>query len=161
MANDTVDIHAHRTPVEWNDVFLTMARAMSTKSKDPSTQCGAVLVASDNVLLSAGFNGPPPQMSDELVPWGERPAKYAFIIHAEENALSFAIRSHGIERMKGSTMYVTHAPCSDCVLRMIRDGVRRVCIPADCPPYPMSKWQVEPERVIEAQAFPRLLIERV
>lgn len=151
----------HRTPAQWDHVFLKIAHAMAERSKDPSTQCGAVLVASDNVLLSTGFNGPPPEMSDELVPWDKRPDKYAFIIHAEENALFFGVQSHGLLRMKGSTVYCTHHPCSDCVLRLIRHGVRRVVIPENCPPYPMSKWQVEPWTVIEAQAFPRLYIERV
>jgi deoxycytidylate deaminase len=154
-----------RQPNEWSNVFLDMAFAIAKRSKDPSTQCGAVLVDCNNVILSCGFNGPPPNIDDTLVPWNERPDKYNFIIHAEENALLFALENHG-HKVERSTLYVTHVPCSQCVLRLIRSKVARVFIPntPDALAYAMNsgngevnKW----ERLIESQSFPKLDIQMV
>ncbi len=115
-----------RTPTCWHEIFMSMARASAGRSKDPSSQCGAVLVSKSNNVLGTGFNGPPPQIEDLLVPWGERPEKYFWVFHAEENAINFATDSIGRSGIAGSTIYVTTHPCSRCVLRMIRDGVSRV-----------------------------------
>lgn len=137
-----------RIPNMWYDTFLAIARDIAQQSKDDSTQCGAVLVAPDKVILSTGFNGPPPQMEDDKVPWNTRPEKYAFVLHAEENALWYAVGSHGFDRIKGSTMFCTHAPCSECTLRMLRCGIGAVVIPANTMDYPLSKYQVDPKQVL-------------
>lgn len=151
-------LQLERTPEPWDMVFLRMCQAVALRSKDPSTQCGAVLVSESNVVLSTGFNGPPSQMNDNWIPWGERPTKYAFIIHAEENALWYAVEAHGMEKVKRSTLYCTHHPCSECVLRLIRSGIRTIKIPRNYPPYPMSKYQVDPNQVIARQKLPQLEI---
>jgi dCMP deaminase len=156
---------SHRQPNEWSNVFLDMAFAIAKRSKDPSTQCGAVLVDCNNVILSCGFNGPPPNIDDTLVPWNERPDKYNFIIHAEENALWFATQLHG-DKVERSTLYVTHYPCSNCVLRLIRSKVGRVILPAgpDASCYKMNEGGMEAQKgfdLIESQSFPKLDIQMV
>ena len=45
--------------IDWNDRFMDMAMLMSTWSKDPSTQTGAVIVGEGKVILSTGYNGLP------------------------------------------------------------------------------------------------------
>jgi dCMP deaminase len=165
--NETIDAwHGkYRQPNEWSNVFLDMAFAIARRSKDPSTQCGAVLVDCNNVILSCGFNGPPPNIEDSQVPWDKRPDKYNFIIHAEENALLFALENHG-HKVERSTLYVTHYPCSSCVLRLIRSKVGKVIIP-DTPltqKYMMNADGKEIEKVVsllESQSFPKLYIEMV
>lgn len=147
--------------LSWDQLFMQHAQTASQKSKDPSTQCGAVVVGTDNVILSTGFNGPPKEMMDDEIPWESRPEKYAYIMHAEENALWFAVGGWGFDRVKGSSVYCTHAPCSDCTLRLIRCGVKEVVIPTDSPPYPLSKYQVDPLSVIALQAYPKLTIRRI
>lgn len=156
---------SHRQPNDWSNVFLDMAFAIARRSKDPSTQCGAVLVDCNNVILSCGFNGPPPNIEDSQVPWDKRPDKYNFIIHAEENALLFALENHG-HKVERSTLYVTHYPCSNCVLRLIRSKVGKVAIP--CRPesssYVMNNGGIESEKgykLIECQSFPKLDIQMV
>lgn len=155
----------HRKPDSWEKVFLDMAFAIAKRSKDPSTQCGAVLINSNNVILSCGFNGPPANMDDSLVPWNERPNKYNYIIHAEENALLFALEQHG-NKVNGSTLYCTHYPCSNCVLRLIRSKVSKVII-ADNPTtfkYVMNEGRIEVVKVdalINCQTFPKLDIQMV
>lgn len=121
----------------------------------------AVLVGAGNVILATGYNGPPPQLNDEFVPWNERPDKYAFIIHADENALLFALSSHGGTPLIGSKMYLTAMPCTECTLRMIRAGVKKVIVPSCHKPYKMDKFLVDRNRLIEAQLFPKLEIEVV
>ena len=103
-----------------------MAHVLARKSKDPSSQFGAVLVNADNRVLGVGYNGPPPQLFDAMVPWDQRPAKYAFIVHAEENAILDALDKNPAERLAGSTLYVTGFPCPGCVLRAIRAGVKLI-----------------------------------
>lgn len=115
-----------RTPDPWDAVFMRMAHALAARSKDPSSQFGAVIVGPGNRVLGVGFNGPPPQLVDDAVPWEERPAKYAFIVHAEENAILDALDKNAAERLVGSTLYVTGFPCPGCVLRAIRAGVELV-----------------------------------
>lgn len=149
-----------RKTIDWDTLFLNMAFTVAEKSKDDSTQCGAVLVDKRNRVLSTGFNGPPPQMNDELVPWNSRPQKYAFIIHAEENALWYG-SEFGTARVSGSTLYCTHYPCADCILRLMRSDVYRVVIPVCHAAYPLSKYQVEPDTIIEAMKYPKLIIEKV
>lgn len=151
----------HRTPRKWADVFFDMAFMISQRSKDNSTQCGAVLVNQANVVLSTGFNGPPPQLNDEEVPWNQRPEKYAYIIHADENALLHALDSHGGKALIGSTMYLTAMPCTECVLRMIRAQVGKVYVPSCYKPYALSKYQVPFDSLLEIQCRPKLSIEVV
>jgi dCMP deaminase len=155
---------SHRQPNDWSNVFLDMAFAIAKRSKDPSTQCGAVLVDCNNVILSCGFNGPPPNIEDTQVPWDKRPDKYNFIIHAEENALWFATQLHG-HKVERSTLYVTHYPCSNCILRLIRSNVGKVIIPnTGSYDYRMNEGLFETkkvEKLIAVQSFPKLDIQMV
>jgi dCMP deaminase len=115
-----------RRPDGWDAVFLGIAAAAAGRSKDPASRFGAVLAAPDRRVLSVGYNGPPPQVDDAAVPWGERPAKYAYILHAEENAILFGLDAHGFAGVAGATLYVTGHPCPGCVLRAARAGVAEV-----------------------------------
>lgn len=116
-----------RTPKPWSHVFLNMAFDISFRSKDPSTQAGAVLVNTRNQILGSGFNGPPSQILDTEVPWDERtlekPNKYQYIIHAEENCILDALSKSNKSDIEGSRMFCTHRPCIGCVLRCIHAGI--------------------------------------
>jgi dCMP deaminase len=41
---------------KWDERYLALAKEVSTWSKDPSTQVGAVTVGSKKEVLSQGFN---------------------------------------------------------------------------------------------------------
>ena len=45
--------------MNWDQFFINMAEHVSTKSKDPSTKVGCVIVGPDNEVRSTGFNGFP------------------------------------------------------------------------------------------------------
>lgn len=155
------DVYEHRTVVDWDTYFLALVKQVAEKSKDPSTQCGAVLVNQNHKIIGTGFNGPPSDLRDECVPWNKRPEKYAYIIHAEENALWDAVESRGLSELAESTMYCTHYPCTECVLRMIRCKVRTVVVPNQHPPYAMSKYQVDAKELLSIQKYPKLNIRYV
>jgi dCMP deaminase len=109
--------------MNWRAYFLGMAGYVSIKSKDPSTHVGAVAVGPDNEILEVAFNGLPRRVEDRPERM-ERPAKYLWTAHAEENLVATAARS----RLKGSTVYVTHLCCNACARMMINAGVAVVVI---------------------------------
>ena len=54
-------------PLSWEEYFMTLALVASMKSKDPSTQVGAVII--DNrtrKLVSSGYNGFPRSLNHGL-----------------------------------------------------------------------------------------------
>ena len=103
-----------------DDYYMGMAFMVSRKSKDPSTQMGAYIITPENEPVGWGYNGPPGNVDDHLVNW-DRPDKYDFIIHAEENAMWNADKP-----TKGCTLYVTGKPCKNCMLRIARAKICRV-----------------------------------
>lgn len=113
----------------WNEVYLSMAHVIKQRSKDPSTQVGAILVGEDNRILSAGYNGTPHGFNDSSFPWGkDNPDplsnKDLFVIHAELNAI---LNFKGIgKELEGSTAYVTLFPCNECAKTLIQSGIKKI-----------------------------------
>ena len=108
---------------KWDRRFLEMAKLISTWSKDPSTQVGAVIVSGRNKVVGIGYNGFPRGILDNKERYDDRPTKYKLVVHAEVNALLDAG-----ERAIGSKLYVypTFAfppVCSDCCKFAIQSGI--------------------------------------
>lgn len=101
---------------------LALAALVATKSKD-STKVGAVLSTPEGSHILTGYNGPPRGVVDSPDRF-ERPRKYLFASHAEQNIIAFAARE-GI-RTNGCTITVTHHPCSSCARSIIQAGI--VCV---------------------------------
>lgn len=108
---------------KWDKRFLDLASAVAQWSKDLSTKVGAVAVSTHRSVLETGFNGIARGVQD-LPERLERPAKYIWTAHAEENLITHAARRH----LEGSTVYVTHLCCSTCARMLINAGVARVVI---------------------------------
>ena len=107
--------------MSWDDRFLELATVISSWSKDPSTQVGAVIVDDDNRVISIGYNGFPKGIKDDHR-LSNRDLKYEMIVHAEANALLFANAP-----VKGCTIYTwPFQPCSRCAALIIQAGIRRV-----------------------------------
>ena len=83
---------------KWDLRFMEMARLVSTWSKDPSTQTGAVLVDTEKRIISVGYNGFAAGVEDSNERYDDRPTKYKMVVHCEVNAVLFADR----DRLKGS-----------------------------------------------------------
>ena len=90
----------------WDQRFLEMARLAATWSKDPSSKVGAVITDGKRIV-SLGFNGFPAGIDDDPSIYGHRERKYRRVLHAEQNAISFAKRD-----LTGCTIYITHPPCA-------------------------------------------------
>ena len=104
----------------WDEYFLAIAEQVSRRSPDPNTKHGCVLVDQGRRVLSTGYNGPVSGLPHELINF-ERPAKYDWFIHAEDNAVAFARCD-----LRGATAYVTGTPCAACFRRLLQVGVRRI-----------------------------------
>lgn len=101
-----------------------MAGIVSTWSKDPSTQIGAIAVK-DKRLVSTGYNGFPRNIEDLDERWNNREEKYKYVVHAEMNCIYNA--NYHNQSLKGSTMYIVGLPvCHECAKGIIQAGVVRV-----------------------------------
>ncbi|XP_030644170.1 deoxycytidylate deaminase-like [Chanos chanos] len=110
------------------DYFMAAACLAAQRSKDASTQVGAVIVnETDNKIVGTGYNGMPAGLDDEL-PWerGDEKnnynKKYLYVTHAELNA----IVNKNCADVNGCTMYVTLFPCNECAKLIIQSGIRKV-----------------------------------
>jgi dCMP deaminase len=107
--------------MKWELRYLEMARLVSTWSKDPSTKVGAVIVDSDNTVISVGFNGLPRRIQDTDQRLNNRDIKLKMIIHAEINAIITAKRP-----LNGTTIYTyPFMSCSQCAGLIIQSGICR------------------------------------
>lgn len=108
----------------WDQRFMGLAFHVSSWSKDPSTQVGAVIVNARNQVLSLGYNGFPRGIVDSVERLQNRQTKYAFIAHAERNALDNAECP-----VVGATLYTTLCPCNECAKSIVQRGISRVVSP--------------------------------
>lgn len=112
---------------QWDERYLSLAKEVSTWSKDPSTQVGAVTVGNKKEVLSQGFNGFPRNINDIDERYNNRETKYKFVVHAEMNAIYNATYS-GIS-LDGATLYVYGLPiCSECAKGIIQVGIKKVVV---------------------------------
>jgi dCMP deaminase len=108
----------------WDARFLELARLVSTWSKDPSTQVGAVITRG-KFVVSLGFNGHPKGVGDTPDRLENREVKYRTIIHAEINAILTAKQD-----LEGCTIYLwPFMPCSQCGAAIVQSGIKRVVAP--------------------------------
>lgn len=112
----------------WDELYMAMAHLMDIRSKDPSTQVGAIIVSKDNRILSGGYNGAPNGFSDELFPWDregdELETKYPYVVHSERNAI-LNFRGNNRE-FQGAKIYVSLFPCNECAKEIIQVGIKEV-----------------------------------
>ena len=126
--------------MDWKEYFLGIAEQVKLKSKDESTQIGAVVVGEDREVLSTGYNSFPRGLDDSLQERQERPEKYFWMEHAERNAIYNAARI-GVS-LKNSTIYLTSGlPCMDCARGIVNSGVKIVYCKQVCTTKNKDKWE--------------------
>lgn len=104
---------------EWMGTALRRAYAHAQSSPDPSTKNGAICFDISGGLVSAACN----DFTDGVIPRPDlldRPKKYAFVEHAERNAIYAATRSG----MPPKIMVCPWAACSDCARAIVASGIR-------------------------------------
>lgn len=104
----------------WDEYFINIAEAVATKSKDPSTKVGCVIVDKNKRVVSLGYNGLVQGADESKMTLTERPMKYYFSIHAEMNAVLFAHQD-----LTGCTMYNQFATCENCLKYCLQAGIKR------------------------------------
>jgi len=95
-------------------MFMGIARVVSSRSTCCRLNVGAVLVDRERQILSIGYNGSAPgEAHCDGVPCRYFTPQGCKVIHAEVNAIAHA---HDIPHH--SSLYVTHSPCLDCAARL-------------------------------------------
>jgi dCMP deaminase len=116
--------------ISWDECFSLMAELIAQRSKDPSTQAGAVIVNPDKIIIGLGYNGFPRGVHDDDLPWERQGSfletKYAYVVHAEENAIYNANT-----RTAGCTIYTSLFPCNECAKTIIQNGISEVVFVSD------------------------------
>jgi dCMP deaminase len=114
---------------DWDRYFIEICRVVATRSKDPSTQIGCVIVGPAHEIRSTGYNSLPRGIRDDVPERFERPTKYLWIEHAERNAIYNAARCG--TPLEGCSLYAEFMPCMDCARAIVQAGIREVILDAD------------------------------
>ncbi len=117
--------------ISWDEYFMGIALLSAERSKDAGTQVGACIVSQENKILTVGYNGMPRGCCDDDMPWGREggmlESKYAFVCHAELNA----ILNNAGASLKGAKCYTTLFPCNECAKALIQAGISEVIYLSD------------------------------
>jgi dCMP deaminase len=113
------------TRPSWDSFFLGLARYYATRSKDPSTKVGAVIVRPDMTVAGMGYNGFPNLMPDHDHYLNDRSKKYPRMVHAEINAKDSS-RDHSLA---GYCCYSSFMTCDRCLLQLANKGINRFVFP--------------------------------
>lgn len=135
-----VNINERRKPGEylsWDDYFMAVAFLSAQRSKDPSTQVGAVIVNGSNKIVGIGYNGMPSGVDDADLPWARTAdspldTKYPYVVHAELNAVLNRNSAAPVDGPSSSLrIYVSLFPCNECAKVLIQSGVKEVIFHSD------------------------------
>lgn len=111
--------------ISWDAYFMGLAHLSALRSKDPSTQVGAAIVDHNKKIVGIGYNGLPTGLSDDLYPWDREGSfvdtKYAYVVHAELNAILNATQS-----LQNASLYVSLFPCNECAKAIVQAGIKEV-----------------------------------
>lgn len=133
---------------DWDEYFMNIAEAVAKRSRDPTTQVGAVVVDPSHRILATGYNGMIPGLAhdQEAALWSED--KYSYVAHAERNALD-ALASIP----PGCTMYCTLHPCQECLKALISRKFARLV-------YRSTRDSLETPQFYRLAALGRIKVER-
>jgi dCMP deaminase len=106
--------------------YLKQAYAEASKSADPSTQNGAVLVSADGLIIGRGYNRFAKGVKTTPERLADRNLKYPRTAHAEKNAIWDAIHNGYLDLLDNATLYVAWYACDRCADTILESGIRRV-----------------------------------
>ena len=128
-----------KRPIDWEDYFFEIARAVSKRSNCLRAQVGAVVVGQDKKIKATGYNGVPSKVTSCLdlgycyriknnIPSGTC-YETCRSIHAEQNAIIQA----GQDRCMGATMYIWghNFICILCKRFIVQAGIKTVYLKKD------------------------------
>ena len=106
---------------KYDVAYLRMAQEWSKLSYCERKQVGALIVR-DKMIISDGYNGTPTGF-ENICEDDEGYTKW-YVLHAEANAISKVAGS--TQSCKGSTLYITMAPCQQCSKLIHQAGISRL-----------------------------------
>ncbi|WGI36535.1 deoxycytidylate deaminase [Mesomycoplasma lagogenitalium] len=111
--------------INWDQYFMALTKLSALRSKDPNTQVGACIINNRKRVIGLGYNGMP-SGNDLDFPWdreAESPkeTKYAYVVHAEINAILNSITS-----LENATLYTSLFPCSNCAKTIVQSGIKEI-----------------------------------
>lgn len=104
----------------WEKYFSDLTKLTSTRSPCKRLQVGCILV-NDNRIIAQGYNGYLPGANHETI---MRDGHEIGTVHAEQNAIADCAKRGVI--CKGSTAYITHYPCVNCMKIMCAAGISEI-----------------------------------
>lgn len=113
--------------ISWDEYFMYQAMTASLRSKDPVTQVGCLIVDEDNHEVGMGYNGMVAKADETKFTWNKNKedpyhlTKYAYVIHAEANAIL-----HSNASLKNCRLYVTLFPCNECAKMIASKKIKEV-----------------------------------
>jgi|TARA_B110000908_G_C10225129_1_gene437524 dCMP deaminase len=118
---------------KWQSAYMDTAERFASLSTAVRLQVGSIVVK-DNRIISIGYNGMPAgwdntceDIIDDEVSFDNDSYKLKTkieVIHAEANAIAKLAKSN--ESGNNSTMYITHAPCTECAKLIYTSGISTV-----------------------------------
>jgi dCMP deaminase len=102
--------------------FMQMAETFGLTSEAQRLKVGALIVKNDTII-ALGTNGQPPGWYTEVCE-DENYATLPTVRHAEDAALQKLWKS--TETATGSEMFVSHAPCLNCSIKIVTAGISKV-----------------------------------
>ncbi|MBI2035061.1 MAG: CMP deaminase [Candidatus Liptonbacteria bacterium] len=126
--------------------LLYFAYVEAAKSRDPSTQNGALLYRPDYGVLIADHNRFPTHVNADVPERWERPLKYEYIEHAERNVI-FSAAKYGIST-RDLIMICPWAPCADCARAIIQSGIIRLIAHKQAHDRSPDRWKEQINRAL-------------
>lgn len=114
----------------WDEYFMRSAYLIASKSHDPKTRIGSVLVRDKNII-STGYNSFPRKVKDLSQRYEDRELKNRMVCHSEENCILTAARL-GVNT-SNTVLYTFGIPCANCAKALIQGGVLGIIIHSQWP----------------------------
>ncbi len=122
---------------DWDEYFFRLMYLVSSKSLDPRTKIGAVLIR-DKSIISTGYNGFPKGVNDLEERYHNREEKINFICHAEFNSIVISAR-FGIST-QGTKLYTNGIPCQNCCKAILQGGISEIIVHKRWPEFTNIHW---------------------
>lgn len=112
-------------PPDWDELFMRQVYLIASKSRDPSTKIGSILVK-DNRVISQGYNGLCRNIEYNDISRLVRPEKYFWFEHSERSCI-YNCAMNGINTSL-STLYTNSIPCCDCTRAIIQSYIIEIVV---------------------------------
>jgi len=147
-SNEAVEVPTPGASMEEDAGFLLIALVVSLRSRDPSTQVGALVTDACGHILSSGFNRLSRGLDETSAGYRRDGAwlgtKYPYMLCAELDALLSCAGSD----LRDHRLYTTLHPCHLCAKAIVEKGIGEVVYLED--KYPDKDFRIAAGRILAA-----------